>query len=152
MAARNTNTPEKRNGASGKDARPRPPSGKRSTTSARKPQARNGSGLRKAKPSTESMLSGALVEFVRAEAAFTEGLKKLSGAQNDFEVCAKNKNLYSHALRALRHIAKHPCESGDVPPTYSDCEAAIAAGAEGPGVRCWPCFARDALRQGGNTE
>lgn len=145
MATRNKNSiPEKRNGASGKDARPRPPSGKRSTHKPRKSQGRNEAPLRKAKPSTASVPSGALVEFIRAEAAFAEGLKQLKTAQKDFDVCARNKNLYSHALRALRHIALRPCEPGckfhTTSQTFEQYQEIKL---------CWPCFARDALRRGG---
>lgn len=96
------------------------------------------------KQATASMIGGALVEFVRAESAFSDGLKLLKAAQKDFDTCAASKNLYSHALRALRHIAKRPCEKGCK--FYVDSQTFD----QYQEIRlCWPCFARDALRRGG---
>jgi hypothetical protein len=110
-----------------------------------KKRSRPGSAIK-----TQSVLAAARAALERSEGPFYEGMKLIKSAQRDFERCAKNQNLYSHALRAVRHIARQSCESADVRPKHADCEAAIAAGAAANGERCWPCFARDALRRGGD--
>lgn len=109
--------------------------------SAKRKSARPDTGL--------AICRNALAAFECSVAPFEEGMKQLKAAQKDFEACAKNRNLYSHALRALRHIAKRPCEMVSA---YGDakCEAAIEAGIKKAEDRCWPCFARDALRRGGD--
>lgn len=95
-------------------------------------------------------INAALIAFERSEPPFYEGMKLLKTAQNDFNECAKNKNLYSHALRALRYIAKQKCETGPWGQGYKTCNEAIEAGDHPANDRCWPCYARDALRQGGD--
>ena len=92
----------------------------------------------------ENMLKAAFTAFERSEGPFYEGMKLLKAAQNDFTACAKNKNLYSHALRALRHIAQQPCAPGcklNFESQRADQYADVKL--------CWPCYARNALRQGG---
>lgn len=96
------------------------------------------------KPDARSALGNAIAAFELSEGPFYEGIRLLKVAQKDFDACAANKNLYSHALRALRHIASHPCEAGGPPPM--PCIDHFKNQEDW----CWPCFARDALRRGGD--
>jgi hypothetical protein len=104
-------------------------------------------------PENYTNLDHALRRFEASEAPFYDGMRYLKQAVADLRPLLSNRVQYMTARRALKIIAAQPCESGSVQPTYSDCEAAIAASA---GVffagnsngRCWPCYARHVLNGG----
>lgn len=105
---------------------------------------------RSTRSDSSSPIREMLATFERAERSFGDGMGWLKRLQKDFDAAAANKNLYSHALRALRQIAMQRCEVGPWMQGHKNCNDAISAGDHAAKERCWPCFAREALQRGGD--